>query len=117
MTTDCFCPGFSFNYFNCTITDGLFTVWKGSAFTGRCDITLINSDFNSSTATGSCNNGAITAQGIRGENGFYTSQLTILPSISLQGQTVECAINNNDEDITIGQITLNFTRGKVYSLH
>ena len=112
-TTHCFCPGLEFNYFNCTVIGGLFTVWKGSAFNDGCEITLPHINFNTGTATGSCNNRAITAQGIRGENDCYTSQLTIRPSISLQGVTVECAVNDNSGEMTIGHIVLNFTQSKL----
>lgn len=117
MITDCFCPDLELSYFNCTAISGLFTVWRGSAFNGRCEITLPHVNFNAGTATGSCNNRAITARGISEENDCYISQLTIRPSISLQGQTIECAVNNNNDDVTIGHIVLNFTQRKAISFY
>lgn len=42
----------------------------------------------------SCNNGAIIAQNLHGENGTYTSQLSITVTSELIGDAIECAHDN-----------------------
>lgn len=97
--------------FECNVTGNGSTVWKGTAF--ECSpsvnaITLLHSRFNSSNATGSCNNGAVVARGQHGsERGWYISQLKILTSTSISERaTVECVYDNGTSEIGIGCHTL-----------
>lgn len=111
MTTDCLCPEVNHAYFQCTAVGGLFTVWRGSALLGGCEIILRHSNFDSGQATGACNNGAVIAEGVNVDNGCYTSQLTLIPNLSIEGQTLECAVDNGVTETVINRTILHLTKG------
>ena len=113
--SDCTCPGQSITY-ECSVIDGLFTVWNGSITAGNCTITLIHSHFEAGTAHGFCNtssNSRVTARGVGVENNnCYISQLTVLATPDLDGRTIECCIEYSPTNVThIGTKTLTLTRG------
>ena len=118
---DCTCPGDIVTY-NCNVTGGGFTIWRGSAFdcpTVESMILLRHSRFEESSGTmGQCNSGAIRGQSIgTGINSLgstvYTSQLminlTAFPSVI--SQTIECiyrnpsGIQDTPVDTTVLEIT------------
>ena len=84
------CPGDVLTT-ECTNMGGVATVWRGTGF--RCDsngdkiVLLLGGSYN---PTGSCNNGAIVAQGLGFVNGSYTSHLNVTASQELNNTTVEC---------------------------
>ena len=89
------------------------TVWRGSAFDCRNnDISLINSRFESGTATGECNNGSIVGQSIN----CYTSQLNITVSSDMIGKNIECVHDNSTETI-IGTLTIATAGETSYSFY
>lgn len=90
-TADCVCPGENATY-ECTVHGGVLTVWSGSVFDDGCSILLNHSQFESGDEDGVCNNGTVVARGIRKENNYYTSQLTIFVSSNLTGRTIECHV-------------------------
>ena len=102
--------------FECTISGGSggSTVWQGSAFDcARNAILLRHSQFESQTAIGECNNGAITGRGIHNTilNNAFTSQLNVSVTTSLQGKTIEC-VYDNGTTTTIGSSSIIITTGE-----
>ena len=94
------CPGEVVNY-TCTVVDTSnppigFSVWRGTAF--NCPVSsngifLIHSLFNTSGVSGTCNNGAITAESVGVVDSCYTSRLMVTVSVALNGTTVECTLS------------------------
>ena len=102
----CTCEGYNQTY-ECTISGGAATVWKGSAF--DCpergnEITLFH---NNNSTVGVCNDGEITARIIRVENDTYTTQLTVNISSELVGQNITCANDTGTELSEVGSIVVN----------
>ena len=88
------CPG-DVLITECTITGVGATVWLGTAFqchySNHDEIILRHSQFGGSyNPIGSCNNGAIAAQGLGVVNDSYISQLNVTASPELNNTTVEC---------------------------
>ena len=110
-TSDCVCLGQTFTY-TCTVVGGLFTVWRGSAVSPGCEVTLIHSEYLSPGGARSvCNNGAIVGQGVGVENNCYTSMLNVQISQSLVGRTIECNIDDGIHTSLINSSTINITTG------
>ena len=95
------CPGEVVNY-TCTIVDTSgnppigSTFWRGTAFNcpGSANrISLGHSLFSTSRATGTCTNGAITAESVGVVDNCYTSRLMVTASSALNGTTVECTLS------------------------
>ena len=95
------CPGEVVNY-TCTVVDTSgnppigSSVWRGTAFdcSGSANvISLGHSMFNTSGATGTCNNGAITAESVGVVDNCYTSRLMVTVSPALNDTTVECTLS------------------------
>ena len=96
------CPGEVVNY-TCTIVDTTgnppigSTFWRGTAFNcpgSQDEISLRHSSFNTSNgATGTCNNGAITAESVGVVDNCYTSRLMVTVSPALNETTVECTLS------------------------
>ena len=95
------CPGEVVNY-TCTIVDTSgnpplgSSVWRGTAFNcpgSSNEISLRNSLFITSGASGACNNGAITAESVGVVNNCYTSRLMVTVSVGLNETTVECTLS------------------------
>ena len=110
---DCTCPGYN-SLYECTVTGGIATVWKGTAVNCQSAdneiILLHNTNFTSLRAE-TCNSGAITGQAIRVENGTYTSQLTVTVSAEMNGSTIVCAHDTGVDTPEIGSTLLIITKG------
>jgi hypothetical protein len=59
--------------------------------------------------TKECNNGAIIARSLHGENGTYTSQLSVTVTSELIGDTIECAHDNGTDIKVVGMTIINDT--------
>ena len=108
----CTCEGYN-QIYECTITGGAATVWKGSAF--DCpergnEITLFH---NNNSTVGVCNDGEITARIIRVENDIYTTQLTVNVSSELDGQNITCANDTGTELSEVGSLVVNTADGMI----
>ena len=95
------CPGEVVNY-TCTVVDTSgnppigFSVWRGTAFncpTSSNVISLSHSLFNTSGASGTCTNGAITAESVGVVDNCYTSRLMVTASSALNETTMECTLS------------------------
>jgi hypothetical protein len=95
----CVCLGDVVIY-KCTIMGGGIggsTIFRGSSFNcysaGNIDrLALPHSQFAHPQGTKkSCNNGTIIAQSLHGENGTYSSQLSITVTSELISDAIECA--------------------------
>lgn len=83
-------PGANATY-ECTISGGDVTVWKGSALGHKCVIALDHDDFETNyNAFASCNNGTVFVRGITDETGNYISQLTILVTPDVNAKMINC---------------------------
>ncbi len=105
----CFCPGDVENY-TCNVSGGFITEWRGTSF--NCPsfgnaIRLIHSLYELGSADVDCN------KDIRGVGASvdttvsptcYTSELSITINSSMNGQTVQCF--RNDQQDMIGNHTL-----------
>jgi hypothetical protein len=94
------------------------TIWTGTAF----DCSSINNEFTIFHSTNDtsevpkyCSNGAIIGRAIRGENGFYTSQIIIQVSDEFNGKTAVCVHDDGTNFTEIGSTMLNITTGMYYS--
>ena len=114
VQSECTCPGHILRII-CSIVGGGSTVWQGSAF--ECppsdEIFLLHSDFANNGAEGECNNGAIVARAQSVIGDCFNSQLTVLISASMQGQTLQCRRDTGLVITLIGNTTINITRGKL----
>ena len=109
----CSCPG-EFLVFTCTVVGGGVTLWRGTAFNCPSDneIILRHSQYVSGGASGECNGGAITGQGLQNVvNNHFISQLNITLSAALNGRSVECAYNDGQQTSRIGIFTLTIITG------
>ena len=95
------CPGEVVNY-TCTIVDTSgnppigSSVWRGTAFNcpGSGNLISLNHPlFSTSGATGTCNNGAITAESVSVVDNCFTSRLMVTVSVELNETTVECTLS------------------------
>ena len=95
------CPGEVVNY-TCTIVDTSgnppigSSVWRGTAFNcpgSANEIALRHSLFSTSGASGTCNNGALTAESVGVVDNCYTSRLMVTVSPALNETTVECTLS------------------------
>ena len=92
---DCNCVGDTLT-FECTTMNGLFIIWRGSAF----DCASSGNEmilFNSSVGVETCNDGMITGRVIKHEGNSYTSQLNVTFSSDLIGRVIECASDNGSQ--------------------
>ena len=104
------CPGEVVNY-TCTVVDTSgsigSSVWRGTAFncpTSSSVISLLHSLFNSSTGvTGTCNDGAITAESVYVVDNCFTSRLMVNVSSGLNETTVECTLSGTR---VVGSLTI-----------
>ena len=72
------------------------SVWRGSAFDcpGVSNVILLgHSLFSTSGVSGTCTNGAITAESVNVVDNCYTSRLMVTVSSGLNGTTVECTLS------------------------
>ena len=112
IVSDCTCPGY-YSQYECTVTGGIATVWKGTAFncpSNDNEIVLLHAHSTESAET--CNNGAIIGRVISTDNGTYTSQLMVRISPEMSSSTITCAYDNGDMDTPVIYSTLlNITQG------
>ena len=99
-------------HFNCTVVieDRIgTTVWSGTALTG-CDGNRIQLRHSNENAVGQCNNGALSASlGIVGN--CATSELNVIIDSTLNNKTVQCVLNSNSGNPTIGVATIMLMTG------
>jgi hypothetical protein len=103
-THSCTCIG-DILTFECTVMNGLLTIWRGSAFncaSSGNEISLLNSSVGDVT----CNNEMITGRVIKHERNNYTSQLNIILSSDLIGKIIECVSDNGSHTTAISNTTL-----------
>ena len=95
------CPGEVVNY-TCTVVDTTgnpplgSSVWRGTAFncpTSSNVISLSHPLFSASAASGTCTNGAITAENVGVVDNCFTSRLMVTASVGLNETTVECTLS------------------------
>ena len=86
--------------YTCTVVDSAgigSSLWRGTAFScpGSSNIIfLAHSLFNTSGGTsGTCNSGAITAEGVDIVDNCYTSRLMVNVSVGLNETTVQCTLS------------------------
>ena len=113
ISSDCSCPGQSIQI-TCSVIGVGFTVWQGSTFncpSSQNEISLRHISFASNNAVGECN--GITARGLGvSEQNCYLSQLTLVLSTT-SSQTVTCIYDDLTDLITIGEVVVNLTTGKL----
>lgn len=104
----CVCSG-DILFYECLVTGGVATVWKGSAF--DCtqegnEITISHARFTQSVGL-SCNGttGAIVANAINSTGSCYTSQLIVYAKASLNGTAIVC-VHYAGSEIQVGSYTL-----------
>ena len=93
-------PAEVMNY-TCTVVDTSnppigSSLWRGTAFNcpvSSNTISLRHSLFSTSGATGTCTNGAITAESVGVVDNCYTSRLMVTVNPALNGTTVECTLS------------------------
>lgn len=94
LLNSCSCIGQTVT-FECIVTGGTITVWSGSAF--MCEgneISLRHGRFTNSEAIGSCNDEAIVGRGVASNGTQFTSQLDVILSSELLGDTVSCSVED-----------------------
>lgn len=91
------------------------TVWRGSAFSDNCEITLLHHRFENGTF-GECNNGDITGKSIKVEDNntssddsLYISQLMVLVRQEMIEKDIHCIIDNGSVHMSIGNSNLIFS--------
>ena len=93
VVSSCICPGHE-AVFECTVDDGVTTVWRGSALENCSDgsIILRHSKFDEGhTINETCGtSGPVVGHAISAENGSYVSQLTISVTQQIIGSLIEC---------------------------
>ena len=115
----CICPGADVRNltYECTTIGPGNTHWRGTAF--NCpgkgnEISLLHSQFGAGGSSAECNNGNITGRSLRVEGNCYTSQLFVVYSQDLLGQSVVCAHNNLVTEEVVGNATIAITTGTYY---
>ena len=106
---DCTCPGY-YSLYECTVTGGIATVWKGTVFNCQSadnEIVLLHSTKSAET----CNNGAISGRVMEVENGTYTSQLMVKVSPDMNGSTIVCAHDTGMNTSVINSTLVTITQG------
>ena len=108
----CICPGHE-AVFECTVDDGVTTVWQGSALENCSDGTVIlrHSKFDEGhTINETCGtSGRVVGHAISAENGSYTSQLIISITPQIIGSLIECA--TEDERLNHSGIQIMLSTG------
>lgn len=118
MKNQCACNELSYQVYECTITGGGATIWKGTAF----ECSAVNNRLiflhNRNSARQECNNGAISGLMIRAENNCYTSQLRIRNNFTLNGRSIVCAHDSGVNVTEVGSVFLSFSTGiRFYIVH
>ena len=111
VLSDCICDGGNVT-FRCSVSGGVFTVWKGSLLERECQsqgIALRHNDFPSGTVMMSCGNAQAFA--ISGGDSFV-SELTLTAVSEMNGGYMQCAVDDGENLVPVGNTTLNFSKGK-----
>ena len=100
--------------FRCSVSGGLFTVWKGNLLASECQgsgITLRHYDFPFGNATTTCGNAK--AVGISGGESSNVSELTLTAISEISnGRYIQCVVDDGEISVPVGNVTLNFSKGK-----
>ena len=109
----CACPNDQLRFI-CTVVieDSLgSTIWRGTAFTG-CDgdeIRLRHINLNMALQ---CNSGAISGRSLGIDGNCTTSELDVVVDSSLNNKTVQCILDSNSGNPTIGEAMITLVTGK-----
>ena len=112
---DCACPEDQLVY-ECSVTGGFATVWRGSAFDcglASNEIILRHSRLNP-VAECSNANGHLVAQIVEAINDTFTSQLNVTVSEDMNNKTIECAIQYENGTVSVTMTTIIIVLGKYY---
>ena len=72
---------------------------------------MSHSQFTSGTRD-ECNNGAIVGRSLSViDDNCYTSQLSVITTVSMDGETVQCVHNNRSRDTLIGTRIIDIITG------
>ena len=111
---DCTCLGYN-SVYECTVTGGIATVWKGTAFDCQSadnEVVLLHNTSSTLLTAETCNNGAITGRVIKVENRNYTSQLMVRVSAEMNGSTIVCAHDTGMDTPVINSTVVTVTKGE-----
>ena len=100
--------------FRCSVSGGLFTVWKGNLLASECQgsgITLRHHDFPFENATMTCGNAKAVAIS-SGENSNVSELILTAISEMPNGAFIQCVVDDGVISVPVGNITLNFSKGK-----
>ena len=75
------------------------------------EIRLLHSQFDSNSAFGTCNNGAVLGRSVRVEDDHFTSELVVTVSPDFNNKTVSCIHDAASGDIVIGTSVINIVEG------
>ena len=101
--------------FDCSVSGGVATVWKGSIFNCRAggnQIVLRHHNNFEHGVSGTCNDGDIVAYSSEVTNNSYNSQLNVTVTPEMHNGTVEC-IQDDINETFVGTCTLIITTGKM----
>ena len=101
--------------YECTVTGGIATVWKGTAFDCQSadnEVVLLHNTNSTSLTAETCNNGAITGRVIKVESGNYTSRLMVRVSAEMNGSTIVCAHDTGMDTLVINSTVVTVTKGE-----
>ena len=107
---NCTCEGYN-QVYECRVTGGGATVWRGSAFdcsASNNEIVLLHS--SSSSVRNSCSNGAIVGRVARADNNTYVSHITVSVNAEMVGKNISCFHDSSGINL-IGSSLLTLTTG------
>ena len=114
----CLCPGDVVVY-ECSVMGkpGGFTTFSGKFFNcaeygDHAALVLPHSAFNHSQlqgVNGTCNNGTVVGQSLGVHDGIYSSQLKIIVTSALIGDTIKCSYDNGSHTFVVGNSIINNT--------
>ena len=109
VKSSCICPGYTLTL-ECTVSGTSFgtTIWRGDFFDCNNGIILLHNKDRFTAEKRHCNGGAISGQGLAINGSCYTSQLNIAMNDSINGRSVEC-LYNFDEEIIVDSLIINTT--------
>ena len=109
VKSSCICPGYTLTL-ECTVVGTPLgtTVWRGNFFDCSNGIILLHDSDRFTLEKKDCNDGSIVAQGLIIDGDNYTSQLNITMNSDINGESIECYYNF-DEEIFVGSLTINTT--------
>lgn len=96
--------------FRCSVTGGVFTVWRGSLLVDCDEITLRHVDFDDNAITLICGNGK--AVGISSGGDYNVSELTLTAISAMNRGYIQCDADDGMNVESIGNSTLNYSNSK-----